>query len=426
MKILSLMNIPIKILGRLLGTDAEYLLYGSFWFTVAKIVNTVVAFLLSVAYAHYISKNTYGDYRYILSIFGMLAILSLPGMRNAITRSVARGFYGTFRKCAPVVFLFSIGITVVGACVGLYFFYQENYILGWGMIIASLGMPFVEGLAVWRAFLHGTKQFKKRAYFNIPSHIFYGVIMLITILFIFYLQLDRLHSIVALVSAYAIGRSLPNIILFLKTYKKIPKDAPCEHGAMKYGFHLSLAAIPTTIAYYFDGVLLYILLGPASLAVYSFAIAIPEQLKAYVASIAEVAFPKLSEKTHNKEKIAALKKTLLPKIMKATLFTVLMVIIYIIAAPFIYNTFFPKYTDAIIFSQIFSLSLLFLPLSVLDKEMRAEGNLKYVYLYDSVSPLLQIGILAVLIPFFGLWGAVTGRVLGRLINYLFLIIIFKR
>ena len=74
-----------------------YLAQGGFWIALGHIVNGLLAFSLIVAFANLLSKETYGIYRYILSIAGVLNIFVLSGMGTAISRSVASGNEGAFR-----------------------------------------------------------------------------------------------------------------------------------------------------------------------------------------------------------------------------------------------------------------------------------------------------------------------------------------
>ncbi len=411
---------------RFLGVDLKYILKSGSWITVGKILGSFIAFLLSIAYARYLSKSVYGDYRYILSVLSIAGIFALPGMGTAITRAVARGYDGTFRSGGRLIFFSSFGITIIGLLLAVGFYVNGNTSLAWGFVIASLIVPFVEGLGNWRAFYDGKKAFKAKTILNLCDQLFYALVMLLGIGMILFFNTHGPTSLLILLAAYSLGEGIPNIYFFLRTLKKVPRDAPTEAGSISYGLHLSLTNIPSTIANYLDAILLHSFIGPGALAVYSFAIAPPEQLKALFSIIPDIAFPKLALRTSESTGNTELKRNLDKKIFRSTIITLFITGLYIAAAPFIYNVFFPAYTKAIMLSQVFALSLILFPFGIYNTALKAEGNIKKVYVYNIAAPTIQIVALIVLIPFYGLWGAIWGRIIGRLANHLLPLFLFKK
>ena len=116
----------LKPLERFLGTDVSYLVRGSFWLVIGSVASMLIGLLLSILYARYLPKETYGSYRYVLSIVSMVGIFSLPGFGTAITRSSARGFDGTFRRLSRIMFFSSFGISVVYLGSAIFFFFQNQ------------------------------------------------------------------------------------------------------------------------------------------------------------------------------------------------------------------------------------------------------------------------------------------------------------
>jgi len=60
--------------------DMVYLTKGGFWMTLSQVSSNMLSLLLVIAFANLLPKETYGLYRYILSLAGMLNSLSLTGM----------------------------------------------------------------------------------------------------------------------------------------------------------------------------------------------------------------------------------------------------------------------------------------------------------------------------------------------------------
>lgn len=416
----------VQSLERFLKTDIRYLARSSAWLSAGSVIGTLVAFGLSLLYARYIPKDAYGSYRFILSAIGMAGIFSLPGMGTAIIRSAARGYEGTFRKGSFIIFLSSFGISVIGLVTALYHIIKGNTAVAYGLAAASLFVPFAEGLGNWRGYLDGKREFKKKTFYNTLVHVSYGVIMTGTIAAIYLFEFSLVSSVLLLVFAYFFSHGFPNIVFHRMIIQRIPKNAPQEESAIQYGVHLSLSTAPSTLAAYIDSVLLYAYLGPTALAVYSFAIAIPEQMKSFMGNAATVVFPKLAAYTHIPASgSVSLQSTLPSKLFRASIMTSILVFGYVITAPFVYTVFFPRYIDSIVYSQVFALSLILFPFGVFGDALKAEGNMKKIYLHSIGSPILQILALAILIPFFGLWGAVIGRVIGRFLNHILAYVLFK-
>jgi|SRR3989344_5926111 len=412
-----------RAIERFLKTDTAYLARGGAWLSVGKIIRVGAAFLLSILYARYLYKSTYGDYRYIFSLIGLASILTFPDIGNVIIRGVARGFAGTFRRGALIIFLGTMAMAVLGIGASFLFFYMGNLPVAYGLLTAALLVPLMEGIGSWRAYYDGTKEFRKKTGYNFVIQILYVISMAIVVTSIYFFKIPNMYAVALLVGTYLSAQGIPNIFILRKILKEIPKKTPVEPGAIRYGFHLSLNNIPTNIATYLDTILLYHFLGPTGVAVYSFAIAIPEQMKAFFGTIAAAGLPKISEKT-GVEELGEVRKSLPKKILKSSLFTGIIVLIYIAVAPIIYSVFFPRYLESTALSQIFALSLVTFPFAFFGTALMAEGNIKKVYAYRILTPVVQIVAFIVLIPLYGLLGAVAGRVMGRLAQHLLLYIIY--
>ena len=249
--------------------------------------------------------------------------------------------------------------------------------------------------------------------------------MVVAVISIYFFKLPLTLGIAILVTASFFSQGLPNVFYFIKILRSIPKNTPSEPAEIRYGVHLSILNIPATVANYIDSVILFHFLGPGSLALYSFAIAPVEQLKAFLGINLMPAFSKLALKTKENNNSSALKKTLPAQAMKASLLSAVVVLVYILAAPYLFQILFPRYTGSIVLTQFFALSLIFFPFSIFNAVLKVEGNMRKIYYYQIADPVIQIGLLFLLIPFWGLWGAIAGRIIGRYASYFIPYIIFR-
>ena len=92
----------LNTLGIYTKTDVVYLASGSFWNISSQIVSSLCTFFLAIAFAHFISKEAYGQYKFVLSIISIISTFTLSGLGTAVMQSVTKGYEGTlayaFRK----------------------------------------------------------------------------------------------------------------------------------------------------------------------------------------------------------------------------------------------------------------------------------------------------------------------------------------
>ncbi|TSD02426.1 MAG: polysaccharide biosynthesis protein [Parcubacteria group bacterium Athens0714_24] len=394
-------------------TDMVYLFRGGIWLFLGQIISSLSVFLLAIAFANLLPKETYGTYRYVLSMAGILGVFSLTGMGTAITRAVARGFEGILKKAFWIQMKWGLIMFFASLAVGIYYFLNGNRTLAVCFLIVGSFSPLLNSANTFSSFLNGKKDFKRITQYNILSVIFSSLALLTTVLIT--------KRPFFLILTYFVASAITNVFFYIKTLRVFKPNKEQDPETISYGKHLSLMNIITTIANYLDGPLVFHFLGAASLAVYSLAIAPPEQIKALFKNIGGLALPKFSENT--KEEI---KKTIFRKMFIFGLVISSAVLLYIIFAPLAYKIFFPKYLESVFYSQIYALSIIaiviYLPFSAMEGQMAT----KQLYFLNFWSSLVQIILLTVFIFFWGIWGAIASRVISRFLNLFFSVWLLKK
>ena len=408
----------MRRLGRLMGTDADFLFRGTFWLSVGSVIGMIIAFLLSILYARFLLKETYGEYRYILSLLSLFGIFTFPGIGVAMTRAVSRGALGAYITVRRIIFLLSFIVTALSIIAGLWYVAHDRPVTGLGIILGGLLIPFVEGLGSWRGFLDGLQKFKEKSLAVSAIKLSYGAGMATVVVLAYFYQLSTLTTVLLLVGTYYGVHGVGNICASYYAHTLIPQHTESDDGTLRYGAHLSLAGMLGTLATYTDSIVVYNLLGAEALAIYAFAIAPPEQLKALLENTAQVSFSKLSSASSFASPLTApsIHTLLAKKIFRATLLSFGVVLLYIAAAPFLYSVLFPKYVSSILLSQLFALSLIFFPFSAYQGALDVLENLRLIYVVRIVSPIIQLGLVIGLAFGYGLVGVVVARVLGRTIH----------
>ncbi len=394
-------------------TDMIYLAKGGFWLTLGQIVSSLSSFLLAIAFANLLPKEVYGTYKYVLSIIGILSVFTLSGMGTSLTRSVARGFEGSLIpilkekiKWGSIGSLVSLGIAV-------YYYLNANLTLTICFVIATIFLPLMDSLGIYGSLLNGRKNFKLSTKYNIIIKVIATMLMILVLIFN--------KNIFLILFTYFISYTSLRFIFLKITIKKEKPNSETELDTISYGKHLSLMNVILTIANNIDKIIIFHYLGAIDLAIYTIAIAPINQIKGVLSNIGIISFPKISQK--NKYD---LKKYLPIKIFKSIPIILFIVTVYIIIAPTLYKLFFPQYLGSVFYTQIFSLSLLLFPKTLLGLGLLANQKKKYLY-YSRISySLLKILLLYILIQEFGILGCILTLLITNLINFITLFYFFKK
>ena len=395
-------------------TDVIYTLKGGSFLSLGNFFGIVANFALAFFFARFLPKEIYGTYSYVLAWISFLGVFALTGMDTAVIQSVSRGFESSLIVGLKKKIKYGFLGTLVALLIGAYYFYNGNQILAFSFFIAAVFIPFLNGFQIYNAYLIGKKEFRTSAYYAIASQIFIALVLIATIFLT--------KNIIYIVGAYVLANLLPNLFFFFKTKIKAETSRGNEDKEISsYGKHLSLINVFSTVASYIDQFLAFHFLGPANLATYAFATAPPEQVKGFFKGLTDLILPKFSQRSEEE-----LKKTMMRKIIILTIFTALVVGIYILLAPLFYKIFFPRYLESVFLSQIFALSMLNTPSALIVGALTAHKKIKKLYWFNIASPLFQILILTVITPLYGLIGLILARVIARTFTSAVSLIIYYR
>lgn len=398
--------------GGYLQLDLKYYVKNASYLISANIVSILFGLLLSIAFARLLSKEVYGQYNYILSIIGIFAIFSLPGMGIAITQAVARGHDRVLIEGTKEKFKWSILGSVAVFLVGIYYYSAGEILLGKCFLIASLFFPFYENFQTFGPFLVGKKEFGKTSKY----HSAIQSLSVLTTIFVVYFS----RNLILIIIAYLTSFSLLRGYFFVSAVRKVKNDR-MDADAITFGKHMSLMNVFSNIATYLDRILLANFLGFEELAIYAFAIVLPEQIKGFMKNIGPLTLPKLAvmdEKT--------IKKEMRRRFVQLAILTAIIIVVYILCAPFIYKIMFPQYIESIFYSRIFMLSFISAPTVLITTLFQSKKKKKELYIFNITQSFFLIATLSVLIPFYGIMGAIIARILMRLFGLILVLILFKK
>ncbi len=394
-------------------TDMVYLTKGGFWLTTGKIISAIVGFILLIIYANFLPKETFGNFQYILSIIGLLYIFNLPGLDTSLTKSITQGFEGSTIDVLKTKIKWSSIAGIICLGIGIYYFSQDNYSLGLPLLICGLFIPFLDSFTVYNSVLIGKKEFKTLTSYRLITQIISFLAICITVILS--------NSLVILISVYLLSNTILRIFFFKLTLKNTKPNTTKDTKTISYGKHLSAIDALGLISLNIDKLLLWYFLGAAQLAIYVLVLSPIMHIKNQLNTLQTLAFPKMAN-----QDIAVIKKTLPQKMIKFFIILVPIVILYVILAPFIYKLLFPQYLEAIKYSQWYMLTVLLYPQKLISLTLKAHQKTKALYKISIISSLARIVLLVILLPMFGIMGAIIALAAPLLLNTVMLAYFFKK
>lgn len=388
-------------LGGFARTDLNYLAKGGFWLSVGHIVGASSSFIIAVLFANLFTKDTYGTYKFVLAIASVLTIATLPGLNTYLAQAVARGFEKTFLSAFAQKIKWGLWGGAAGLLIALYYAINENWTVSTAVAVAALFTPFMDSAGVYNVYLQGKKMFRKAIeYFTINQ-------IIATALLAAALVVTR--DLFAVLLVYFASWTGLRLFFFSRTLKRYPPQGGEDAKALSYGKHLSLVGLAATIGSNLDSLLLFHYLGPVEVALYAFALAPIEQIRGWYKNISPLALPKLANRSFKE-----INTLLLPRMAALSVIGVAIASIYVLAAPFVFAIFFPQYAESVLITQLLA-GILALRLPGAFFSTLPQAKMQYMpksWLYwETVPNVVLIGSYFILIPAFGIYGAIASRYL---------------
>jgi O-antigen/teichoic acid export membrane protein len=391
----------LRRLEKYTKTDNVYLVKSGVYLVLNQGVNVLNGFLLYVLITHYLPKETYGQYKYLLSLFGLFAVTTFTGMDAALTRAIARDYDGSLGAAFRRRLLGGLVGSLISILIAGYYQWQGRQDLAIALVLLALFAPWIYAASSYTYYFIGKKEFKRFTRITAASTMLAFIGMAAAFIFV--------RDYVLLFLAFLIT-SLTILIGYLFARRE-RRNTNVDPDLMSYATHLSLLDLLGIVANSLDGVLVFHFLGPIQLAVYSLAIMPVAQLNGFFKTVQTMAMPKFAVND-----LGLMRATIRHKLLLFMLAVTLGVVVYILLLPWFYGLFFPTYLASVPYSQVYSLSLIFLlPANLLASVFQAKGLRKETTLFNISNYSLQIILLLIGVWMYGLWGIIFSRMLARLL-----------
>lgn len=391
----------ISWVGRKTDTDVRSLARGSFWWITGKAGVGLMAFLSMVAFAHWLPKETFGTYQYVLSWLAVPAIFTIPGIDTSLVKSIARGADGTMAAALRSKVTWGILATLVIAGFGAWQIQSGNLVLGIAFLLGATFAPVRETFAIYVAYWNGRDRFDIQAkYLFISAAVNTAAVVLAVVLS---------RNMLVILGAFLLSKTLADMYLYRRTRNQT-RNADVDASAIAFGKHLTAMDAAETVAAYVDKIILWHHAGAISVAVWSFA-QTPIKKVLDLLPVVPLALSRMGGMD-----VRAAKRSILRKSGLLFLFTVPVAALVVLLAPVLYHVLFPQYLDSIRYFQASALLIALVPFSYLATALVVELRQRQLYVSRIATSLLKIILFLALVPTLGIWGLVIGILAGEMVK----------
>lgn len=382
-----------------LSIDRRFLAQSTWWINIDQGVRALTDLGIAVLLTRLVSQEIYGQYQLLVSLFMVMAVSCLSGFNGSLLRAMANSYDGTWREVTRLSWRWSVVGVVVMWAFGGYWLARGAAGVGWTMVLAGIVMPFFHIRRRWQVVLHAKEKFKQRAVYN---------------------SLSSAALITAMAAAAAVWPDqivnlfLVNILVqtiwhtwwYERTLVEVKNDR-VEEGWRSSGYKL-LAAEVFGVAYaHLDKLLLAVWLGAEQLAIYAVAIMLGEGVKLFLANFIAIYIPRL----HQRGAAKAYKKVMQHKWWLAGGLVSVMVIMWAVIPWLLVSLFTGKYTASVPYAQLYLLVIPWHFIASLAGYMLIREKKEGYYTRSMVvAGLVNVLMYIVLIPWWGIYGAVLGSI----------------
>ncbi|HWQ99223.1 MAG TPA: oligosaccharide flippase family protein [Candidatus Methylomirabilis sp.] len=384
----------LKLDVRFYGRSFAFLSFGHASGVVRGIATT---FLM----ARWLPKETLGEFRYVLALFGMAGVFAISGMSSSVIRAIAKGdtvvAHLAFRQVLKIAPLGTLALLVAAAERAWHG--ETNVAIALAVTAVAFTPYAVSGF--YGHILTGQERIRDLTRLAVLNNLLFAAAFVIALRFN--------HDLLTVTLAYFGFDILIRGAFTWRELRRLPKSGSAgDH--LQLGHHLSAVGVFQTIATQLDQVLVQRFGGYSALASFSVATVIPEQIKDFANSVSGTLLQRMSRHEKTEAHVRATRR----HFWIAMAGSIAIVAGYAVVAPFAVPWLFPQYRDAVLPSIVYALGLLALPAVVGLFFFQAHHEIKRLWRFYVTTTVLQVATNIALIPAFGGWGAIWSKTVTRL------------
>ncbi|MCW1891748.1 MAG: oligosaccharide flippase family protein [Candidatus Uhrbacteria bacterium] len=388
-------------LSKKLKFDVRFYGHSFSWLSVGHFSAIFRGLASTYLVARWVSPEILGQFRYVLTLYGLAGIFAFTGYGSSIIKGLARGETNAVRHAVKRVATYAPLGAVVLLLGALDRYLQGEQTVAYAIAIAALSfVPYT--LCTFYTYIYtGYEQIKKLSYANIWSNIAYAVLFILTLLWS--------HNLIVITIAYFLIDILIRGWITWRAYRSIPRAATSPETHEVLGRHFNGINIMQSIAGAIGLILLQRVWGYTALAAFSVAMILPEQIINLAKTMNGTLLQRFSRKEIDPKSLQNIQKQFRLVFFGSLIITAS----YAAIAPFIVPLFFPQYPDAVLPSIIYAIGILVIPSLIGVNYFQSQADYKRIWKFYALSASLQILTSIVFIPWLGNWGAIWSRVITR-------------
>ncbi|MDQ1281876.1 MAG: hypothetical protein QG630_227 [Patescibacteria group bacterium] len=402
---------------------------GAGWLLLQQLIIAPMSLLTTVLLAHILSIESYGYYKYILSMYGIISIFSFVGIYNITMMNIQRGQDNFFKLGFKYKKILRWIPTIISLGVASYYFYMGNNFLAVFFLINIFSYLIVETYDFYLVALQGRGDFKSNAILGISYYFVSFFPPIITAYFTqnLYLIFITMYLCQGLFRIFAF-QYVKNKLLSnsnKEDYKDISqgKIKEWKKESLSSSFNNGLNIVGANVS----GVVVFNRLGAADNAVYSLALALVDFVSGIIISTFSKSLLILSRMTRDKlgdnKKIDYIKSLF----KKYFVLSLLATVCSIIALPWIYKFLFAKYLFSYKYAVVYSISLLALTFYPSTQFFMEKRNFKVINTVQIISLLLNFISVFFAAMYFGVWGAILITIIIKILtNLIYTLLMYNK
>lgn len=389
-------------------TDMVYLTKNGFWLTVGQFAASGGALVLAVLFANLLPKDVYGTYRYVLSVVSILGIATLSGINTTLGQGVARGHEGSFLPALTTKIRYGLVGGVVSLVLAGYYYTLHNTTLALAFTISAVFLPLMDPLSLFYVYLQSKKLFRESTSYFIQTQLTATLTMAVA--------LFLTDNLALILLAYFLPWTLTRYFFYRSALKRFPPNSSHDPDIISRGKHISAVGVLSSMGSYFDGPIIFHFLGAIPLALYGIAIAPVAQLGAlFLKNIPVLSIPRLASRSFRE-----INHLLYRRMVVLALIGIVVGIVYALSAPYFFTLLFPKYMEAVAYSQWYVFIIAFqLPASFFNAVQQSKISFfpkKWLY-WGAVPDAALVLSLLVFVPLIGLPGVIVSKFIEQIMGF---------
>lgn len=385
-----------------------------YFLSFATLICFLFSLLANVLWVRWLTQETFGNLKLILSLCGVASSLCFMGAAQASLMSAAQKFGGNFLNLTKK----KVTANFAGSCFlilasGYYAWKESNNLsLALSLLICALFFPGFNLTDIWLSWYNGASEFLKLSYSKVLS----AFLPILTVCTLILLNIKNLSFAVLI---YVLLVFFFNIYI-LKKIKKQIKHFIKNNSIIQFGRKTNIPLLFGSLLG-LDLVILNHSFSAKEVSIYAVALVLPESLKMAFSIFAQLFSPIINSIKNLDEFFKKLKAKLLLTIIGF----ILIGILGFFMLPYIYVTIFGQlFSDSGILAKwLWLVYALFGSTTYLGLALIAQQNLIVVYSAFAGYPLLQMGLF-ILFSRNGASGMILAKIIGIVSLSLFYVLAF--